>query len=64
MSQIPSGLGRRVRAFFNYESTKLIREDEHGLLQVCEPFEVRGWEHARSLSLHQKARNRLGVGLD
>jgi hypothetical protein len=33
--QIPSALARRVRAFFNYESTKLIRGDEEGLLQVC-----------------------------
>ena len=33
--QVPSALARRVHAFFNYESTKLIREQEEALLQVC-----------------------------
>lgn len=38
--QVPSALARRVRAFFNYESTKVIREDEEALLQDL-PFKLR-----------------------
>lgn len=38
--QVPSALARRVRAFFNYESTKLIRDQEDDMLADL-PFKLR-----------------------